>query len=137
MITGDHAEELEKLTGLRTAEGWEEIDLELGGCEALTMPAGISFRLIANPGRRILVSATWRESSASTSIVRLDEADPRAALWHAEAVNMPVSVLLAACRAALSEAADPAIARLRTTGWLRQSILHARDGMRALVYGRP
>lgn len=73
MIPRDHARELVKLTDLLTAGGWEEIDPELGGTEAVRMLTDISFRLLASPGRRILVTAKWRASRASTSIVRLDQ----------------------------------------------------------------
>ncbi|WP_157435812.1 hypothetical protein [Actinospica robiniae] len=138
MIPRDHALELAKLTDLLTAEGWEEIDLELGGSEAVRMLTDISFRLLASPGRRILVTANWRASRASTSIVRLDPADPRAALWHAEATDMPVGILVAACRAAhTGPSGTGPIAHLRAAGWLRGPVLGTDYGTRALILDDP
>lgn len=138
MIPHDHARELETFTGLLTAEGWEEGDLELGGPDAVGMLTGVSLRLFTSPGRRIVVTAIWREEKASTSIVRLHESDPRSALWHAETTDMPVSILHAACRAALAEPPGTgAIARLREAGWLRGPVLQTRDGQCAVVFDDP
>lgn len=138
MIPRDHADELAKFTDLLAGEGWEEIDLELDRSETAGMLAGISFRLLASPGRRILVTANWRVSKASTSIVHLDPDNPRAALWHAEATDMPVSILIAACRAALTPPSGIGpIARLRAAGWAQGPVLETDYGARALIFNDP
>lgn len=138
MIPRDHAEELEKLTDLLTGDGWEQIDLGLSGPEATGTLEGISFRLISSPGRQILLTANWRGSGASTSFARLDPDDPRTALWHAEAVNMPINILISTARAALARPAGPGpMARLGAAGWIRQPPVRAEHGVRALVFRDP
>ncbi|WP_034270805.1 hypothetical protein [Actinospica robiniae] len=138
MIPRDHAHELATLTGLLTAEGWEEMDLELGGSEVLRMLTGVSLRLLASPGRQILLTAIWREEKASTSIVRLDGSDPRAALWHVEATDMPVVILYATCRAAVAGPSGTGpIACLRAAGWLQGPVLGTEYGTRALIFDDP
>ena len=137
MIPRDHAHELAKLTGALTADGWEPIDLPTPGPDAELL-AGISFRLLTSPGREILVTANWRETAASTNFARLDPADPRAALWHAEAVNLPVSVLTATARAALAEPPGPGpVTLLRAAGWLRAPFTDTGGGTGAVVYHDP
>lgn len=138
MIPRDHAEEIEHFTSTLTADGWEEITLGIDHSEFPGVLDGISFRLMNSPGRRILLTANWRATGASTSIMRHNPADPRTALWHAEAVNLPVNVLIATARAATSEQPGPGpMARLRAAGWVRQPVLDAGDGVRALGFIDP
>ena len=137
MIPRAHADELAELTGALTADGWEPIEPPTTERDADRL-AGISFRLLTSPGREILVTANWRESAASTSFASLDPADPRTALWHAEAVNLPVSVLTAVARAALAEPLGPGpVTLLRAAGWLRQPFTDTGHGTSAVVYHDP
>lgn len=138
MIPRDHAEEIKHLTSALTADGWEEIDFGIDHSEFPGVLDGISFRLMTSPGRRILLTANWRATGASTSIMRHNPTDPRTALWHAEAVNLPVSILIAAARAAMSDQPGPGpMARLRAAGWVRQPVIDTGDGIRALGFIAP
>ena len=129
-----HAEELKTLTNALAADGWEEIDLDLEQPETPGLLDEISFRLITSPDRRILLTANWRATGASTSIARLDPTDPRTALGHAEAVNMPVSVLTAARAATSKPSGSGPMARLRAAGWARQRVIDTGGGIRALGF---
>lgn len=138
MIPRDHAEEIKNLTRALAADGWEEIDLDLETKENSGLLDGISFRLLTSPDRQILLTANWRETGASTNIAHLNPVDPRTALWHAEAVNMPVSILLAAARAAQRrERGTGPIARLHAAGWSRQPPMDTGAGIRALTFLDP
>jgi hypothetical protein len=118
------------------ADGWKEIDLELEQPE--TLLEGIGFRLMHSPDRQILLTANWRATGASTSIVRLQPVDPRAALWHAEAVNLPVEVLLATTRAATGTHTGPGpMMRLRAAGWQQQPVIEIDGGIKALRFIDP
>lgn len=138
MIPRDHAEEIEYLTSILTADGWEEMDFGIDHSEFPGVLDGISFRIMTSPGRRILLTANWRATGASTSIARLNPADPRTALWHAEAVNVPVAVLIAAARASMKDQPGPGpMVRLRAAGWERQRVIDTGDGIRALGFIDP
>jgi hypothetical protein len=138
VIPRDHAEELKNLTSALAADGWEEIDLGLQAQEIPGILDGISFRLLSSPDRQILLTANWRETGASTNIAHLHPADPRTALWHAEAVNMPVNILITAARAAQAQQRGSGpVARLRAAGWLRQSTVETGGGIRALTFLDP
>ena len=128
--------ELARFAGALADDGWLQIDLEFEQPENLL--EGIGFRLMHSPDRQILLTANWRSTGASTSIARLDTADLRAALWHAEAVNLPAAVLLATTRAATGLQTGPGpTTRLRAAGWQQQPVIEISPGIKALGFIDP
>ena len=121
MISRDFADDLDHLTGLLTAGGWEQLDLGLAGPEMPEQLTGIGFRLVISPDRRALLTANWRATHASTEFQSLDPHDPDATPWRAHADNLPVNVLIAAAHAATAQPPGPGPFRLlREAGWTKQ-----------------
>jgi hypothetical protein len=121
VIPRDFADDLERLTDLLTNDGWEQLDLGLAGLEFPEQLTGIGFRLMISPDRLALLTANWRATHASTELQSLDPHVPDATPWRAHADNLPVTILIAAARAATAQPPGPGPFRLlREAGWTKQ-----------------
>jgi len=137
VIPRDFAKDLAALTGLLEADGWEQIELGDGVPEASEKLAGISFRLMTSPGRRVLFTANWRATGSSTTFEALDPEDPRIARWRAAAENLPVAILAAAARAATAPPSPGPLPLLRAAGWIKQPPVHTASDIHALRFQDP
>lgn len=129
MIPREPDRELAALAEPLTAEGWRRLDtLPVTG-----PPDGVHVLLITSPVRAVLLSATWRPGHRSTalSVADPDPDRPGALLRGAEAVNLPVPVLLAAARAAeQAPLPGPRLAELLAfAGWTREKPVRTPDGV--------
>lgn len=138
MIPRDFADDLDRLTDLLTAGGWEQLDLGLAGPEMPEQLTGIGFRLMIGPDRRVMLTANWRATHASTEFQSLDPHDPDATPWRALADNLPVNVLIATAHAAIAQPPGPGPFRLlREAALVKQPPRATGAGSYATVVSDP